>query len=87
MDKSYGRLISGIGGSALKCLGGDHGYSMKNGLERDGTACRGPGPELLGGEADGCGLIPEVHFCGPSAPAPRLTAHTGFYRLQDDVIP
>lgn len=41
-------MISGIGGSALKCLGDDHGYSMKNGLERDGTACRGPG-RLRGG--------------------------------------
>nr|KAF6501089.1 hypothetical protein HJG59_008070 [Molossus molossus] len=37
-----------------------------------------PRPELLGGEADGCGLIPEVHFWGPSARAPRLTSHTGY---------
>lgn len=30
-----------------------------------------PGPELLGGKADGCGLIPKVHFWGPSASVPN----------------
>lgn len=44
---------------------------------RDNSCLFLPGPELLGGEADGCGLIPEVSFWGPFAPAPRPTSHTG----------